>query len=349
MEKREKNETWQDAPERYSRQTAFDKIGARGQERLFSARVAIVGVGALGTVAANNLCRAGVGFLRLVDRDCVELSNLQRQALFDEGDAAAGLPKAVAARNHLARIDSRVCVEPVVAHVDSSNVEGIVKDVDVVLDGSDNVELRLLVNEACHKLKIPWVYGGVLGSTGNCMTITPGAGACFRCLAPEPPGAGAIPTCASVGVLNMASNVIASIESAEAVKIITGSREVNRGLFALDVWNNAAEYLVFSKNPDCPVCVRGEYALLGRRAETLVASLCGADAYQVIPGRRTRVALDEFAGRLSVSGTVKLGSFTLGFSGGGVCFTLFSDGRAIVKNVGDENAARSVYMEYVGL
>jgi len=345
--------TGEDTRKRYSRQTAFGKIGDQGQKRLFAAKAVVIGVGALGTVIANNLCRAGVGHLRLVDRDCVELSNLQRQVLFDEVDAAAGLPKAQVACSHLARINSQTVLEPVVAHVDSSNVEDILEGADVVLDGSDNMELRVLVNEACHKLKIPWVYGGVLGASGNCMTIVPGNGPCFRCLVPEPPPVGSFPTCATTGVLNMASGVIASLESAEAVKIITGSAEINRGVFVLDVWNNTAEYLPLSARPDCPVCGRGEYRMLEHRAETpmetLAASLCGRDEYQIIPGQKARIKLEEFAKRLSVSGTVNCGRFMLGFSVGEVAFSLFPDGRAIVRNVQDEKAARSVYSEYVGL
>jgi len=343
------NKIEEDTQKRYSRQTVFEKIGIPGQERLLAARVVVLGIGALGTVIANNLCRAGLGHLRLVDRDYVELSNLQRQVLFDEGDAAAQLPKAQAACKHLARINSQISLEPVVAHVDSSNIEELVKDADVVLDGSDNMELRFLVNEVCHKLKIPWVYGGVLGATGNCMTIVPGGGACFRCLVPKIPPAGSYPTCATTGVLNMASGIIASLESAEAVKIITGSTEVNRGIFVLDLWNNSAEYLNLVANPDCPVCGRGEYEMLGRRAETLVASLCGRDEYQIIPREKARIDLAELGKRLSVSGKVDCGQFMLSFSAGEIGFSLFSDGRAIIKNVRDEKAARSVYSEYIGL
>ena len=339
----------QGALKRYSRQTIFEKIGARGQERLLEARAVVIGTGALGTVIANNLCRAGVGSLRLVDRDYVELSNLQRQVLFDEEDAAAQLPKAQAACAHLAKVNSQVSLEPAVVHVDSSNVEGLIKDADVVLDGADNMELRFLVNEACHKLKIPWVYGGVLGAAGNCMTILPGAGPCFRCLVPEPPAAGSYPTCATAGVLNMASGIIASLESAEAVKILVGSEQANRGIFVLDVWNNTAEHLSLSASPDCPVCARGEYEALGHHAETLAASLCGRNEYQIIPGKKASIDLAEFERRLSASGTVTRGKFMLSFSCEEASFNLFPDGRAIVKNARDEKAARSVYSEYVGL
>ena len=344
MEKTEQN-----APSRYSRQVAFEKIGVKGQERLLSARAVIIGIGALGTVIANNLCRAGVRYLRLVDRDCVELSNLQRQILFDEADAKAGIPKAQAACDHLAKVNSKISLEPVVAHADSSNIEELVKDADVVLDGSDNMELRFLINEACHKLGKPWVYGGVLGATGNCMTIVPGEGPCLRCLMPEIPPAGSYPTCATAGVLNMVSNIIASLESAEAVKIITGSANTNKGVFVLDVWNNTTGHVTLSANPDCPVCGKGQYEMLDRRAETYVANLCGRDEYQVTPRQKTRIDLAEFGKRLTAAGTVRHGRFMLGFSNKETDFNLFSDGRAIIRNARDEKAARSVYSEYVGL
>jgi adenylyltransferase/sulfurtransferase len=243
-----------DLNERYSRQILYEKIGEEGQKKIFSGRAAIIGAGALGSTIANNLCRAGLGYLRLIDRDCVELSNLPRQNLFDEDDAAAKTPKAIAARNHLAKINSLTKTEPLVVNADSSNIEELIKDVDVVLDGSDNLKVRFLVNEACHTLKIPWVYGGVLGASGNCLTILPDQGPCFRCFLPEMPAEGAYPTTATAGVLNMITTIIASMESAEALKIITGSPDINRRLFMLDVWNNVAEYIDLSKNPDCPVC-----------------------------------------------------------------------------------------------
>jgi adenylyltransferase/sulfurtransferase len=334
---------------RYARQTAFGGLGTNGQEKLLAASVAIIGVGALGTVIANNLCRAGLGRIRLIDRDYVELGNLQRQTLFDEADAAEEIPKAIAAANHLAKVNSEIALEPVIADVNASNIEELIKDVDVALDGSDNLELRFLMNEACHKLGIPWVYGGVLGSAGNCMTILPGGGPCFRCFMPEMPAPGSYPTCASAGVLNMATGIIASIESAEAVKIIAGAGDVNRRVFALDVWNNTAEYLELRQDPDCPVCARGEYELLGRAVESRAVSLCGRDEYQVVPGRKTRIDFAEFEAKLRNAGTVKYGKFMLSFSDNRIGFNLFGDGRAIIKNVRDEQAARSVYAEYIGL
>ena len=254
---------------RYSRQTIFEKIGLENQKKLFDAHVAIIGLGALGSVIANNLCRAGVGRLRLIDQDYVDVSNLPRQVLFDEADAAAKRSKAQAAFNHLSKINSEAILEPVIVHVDPSNIEELIKDADLVLDGSDNMEVRFIVNEACHKLKIPWVFGGVLGSGGNSMTIIPGEGGpCLRCFVPVIPPAGTFPTCATAGVLNMVSNIIASLESAEAIKILIGSPDINRRIFVLDIWNNTAEYLELSKNPDCPVCGRGEYTILNHARHT---------------------------------------------------------------------------------
>ena len=242
---------------RYSRQTIFEKMGIANQKKLFQAHVAIIGLGALGSVIANNLCRAGVGSLRLVDQDNVDFSNLPRQVLFDEADAMMKRPKAEASFIHLSGINSHASLEPVIVHVDSSNIEELISDVDLVLDGSDNMEVRFVINEACRKLKIPWVFGGVLGSGGNSMTFIPGEGPCLRCFVPDIPPSGSFPTCASAGVLNMVTNIIASVESAEAVKILTGSPDINRRIFVFDVWNNTAEYLELTKNPDCPVCGRG--------------------------------------------------------------------------------------------
>jgi len=245
---------------RYSRQTIFKKMGPENQKKLFEAHVAIIGLGALGSVIANNLCRAGVGHIRLIDQDHVDLSNLPRQVLFDEEDAAAKRPKAEAAFIHLSQINSKTDLKPTVIHVDSSNIDELIKGTDLVLDGSDNMEVRFVINEACYKLNIPWIFGGVLGSGGNSMTIIPGEGPCLRCFVPNIPPPGTFPTCATAGVLNMASNIIASLESAEAIKVLIGSPDINRRIFVLDLWNNMAEYVDLSKDPNCPVCGRsGEW------------------------------------------------------------------------------------------
>ena len=242
---------------RYSRQTVFEKMGIGNQKKLFNAHAVIIGLGALGSVISNNLCRAGVGRLRLIDQDYVDISNLPRQLLFNEADAEAKRSKAEATYDHLSKINSKTILEPVNIHVDSSNIEGLIKDADIVLDGSDNMEVRFIINEACCMHNIPWVFGGVLGSGGNSMTIIPGETPCLRCFMPVIPPPGTFPTCATAGVLNMITGMIASLESAEAIKILTGSRDINRRIFVLDIWNNSAEYLELSRDPECPACGRG--------------------------------------------------------------------------------------------
>jgi adenylyltransferase/sulfurtransferase len=332
--------------DRYSRQTLFTGLGRGGQEKLSRARVLIIGLGALGTVAADSLCRAGVGFLRLVDRDYVELSNLQRQVLFAENDAAEETPKAVAAGQRLAVVNSAVAVEAVVADVNAGNVESLIGDVDLVLDGSDNFETRYIVNEACHSRNLPWIYGGALGAAGGTMNILPG-GPCFRCLAPMIPAPGSYPTCGTVGVLNMVTGIIASLEAVEAVKILTGSPAVSRSYFSLDIWQGTEHRLLVKRDPACPVCGCGEYEFLARRRETFGTSICGRDAIQIVPGIAAAQDLPRLAGELRRLGDVKLTPFMLAFDGP-VSFRLFPDGRAVIRNVATEAAAKSVYAEYIG-
>jgi len=245
--------------ERYSRQIAFSGIGEQGQVKLLRSRVAIIGLGALGTIAVNNLCRTGVGFIRLIDKDRVELINLHRQALYYEQDASGSIPKAAAAFDRLTKINSGITLEPVVAKVDATNIETLINDVDLALDCTDNIETRCIINEACDKLRKPWIYAGVLASAGLTMNVIPGETACFRCLYPDPPLPGSYPTCADVGVINSVTAVIASMESAEAIKILINSPDVRKNLFQIDVWNNSSGYINIGKNPDCPVCGRHEY------------------------------------------------------------------------------------------
>ncbi|MDR1960996.1 MAG: ThiF family adenylyltransferase [Gracilibacteraceae bacterium] len=333
--------------DRYSRQSIFAGLGAEGQSKLSRARVAVIGLGALGTVIANNLCRAGIGFLRLVDRDYVEISNLQRQMLFTEEDAKEELPKAVAAGRHLAAVNSETVVEPLVADVNSGSVMALLSDVDLVLDGTDNFETRYLINEACHKLSLPWIYGGALAAEGGTMNILP-EGPCFRCLSPEVPAPGSYQTCGTAGVLNMITGAVASLESAEAVKILTGSPAVSRAYFSLDIWRNTARYVEIARDPDCPVCARGEYEFLFRRQGSYSAALCGREAVQIAPPAGTKVDLPRLAEGLRQIGAVRLSPYMLSFTGG-VAFNLFPDGRAIIKNARDEAAALSVYAEYIGL
>ncbi len=250
--------------ERYSRQIVFKEIGEEGQEKLRNSKVVVIGMGALGTVIANNLCRAGVGHLRLVDRDLVEISNLQRQTIYNERDVRHNLPKAVAAVQHLQKVNSEITLEPVVNDVNSGNMEKLMEGMDLVLDGTDNLETRFLINDACHKHNLPWIYGGALMSSGMTMNIIPGETPCIRCISPDLPGPGSYPTCSTAGVLGMITGIIASLESAEAMKILIGSPKVSKSLCMVDVWENNIYYLEVKKSPECPTCGQGHYDFLNK-------------------------------------------------------------------------------------
>jgi adenylyltransferase/sulfurtransferase len=334
--------------ERYVRQTAYRGIRREGQEKLLASRVAVIGMGALGTVIAGNLCRSGVGFLRLIDRDIVEISNLQRQTLYTEKDARESLPKALAAAERLKEINSEITLEPRVADVNSSNIEGFIEDVDLVLDGCDNFELRFLINEACHKHKIPWIYGGALGAAGGMFVIVPG-GPCFRCFCPAPPPPGSYPTCSTEGVLSMTTGIVACFQSLEALKILTGAPGFSRKYLLLDLWGGAVDYVTIEKDPRCPVCGKGVYELLERPSGAYAVSLCGQNSVQVVPDRKGDIDFEFFAQKLREIGRVDYTAFRLSFEDNKTSFHLLKDGRAIIRNVSDPGAAKSLYAEYIGL
>ncbi|MFN8481776.1 MAG: ThiF family adenylyltransferase [Anaerolineae bacterium] len=332
---------------RYARQVVFPGIGEEGQRRLLNARVTIVGVGATGTVLANNLARAGVGSLRLVDRDYVEWHNLQRQTLFGEQEAHAGMPKAVAAAEHLRRVNSQISIEPVVADVTAENVEELVADADVVMDGTDNFETRYLLNDICVKLGKPWVYTGVVASYGMTMTIVPGETPCLRCLYPQPaPGGG--DTCDIAGVLNGAAGVLASLASVEAIKLIVGQGTLNAGVIHMDVWNNSYDAFQVARRPDCPACGRREFPFLEASADSSV-SLCGRDAVQVRPAGRRQLDLAALGARLASVGRVQVTPYLLRLTVNGHELTVFPDARAIIKGTDEPSVARSLYAKYIGM
>lgn len=343
-----------DAPvlaERYARQTIFPAIGPDGQERLNQARVLVVGVGALGTHLADTLARAGVGFLRIVDRDLPEITNLQRQVLFDEADVEAGLPKAIAGAKRLEAINSEITIEPHVLDVNPTNVESLIEDVDFVVDGTDNFEIRYLVNDACVKLGKPWVYGGVIGSYGMTMTIIPGTTPCLRCIFPDAPAPGDAPTCDTAGVIGPAVMVVAGLEAAEAMKLAVGAHDkLNRDLIAVDVWELSIDRVPLGEpNPDCPACGRREFTFLDRTAPSHTTQLCGRDAIQVLVHPPAKISLPTLAERLKVAGKVGYNAFLLRFQANGYDLTVFPDGRAIIKGTTDPTEARSVYARYIGM
>lgn len=335
---------------RYLRQIIFAPLGEAGQEKLIASRVLILGCGATGSTIAGTLARAGVGHLTIADRDFVELSNLQRQVLFDEADVAAGLPKAIAAANKLRKINSSITVEPVVADVNADNVEDLIAGMDLVLDGTDNFDTRYLINDACVKHNLPWIYGGAVGSYGATMTIIPRQTACFRCVHRQPPPPGVLATCDTAGVLAPIVSVIGGIVSAEAIKLLTGSGVRNPGMIHVDVWENVFDTFQVARYLDCPTCVHEEYEFLeGAGSGIMTASLCGRNAVQVRAGRGHSLNLGELAARLSQIGPATANDFTVRFSIGGYQMTVFADARAIVQGTDDETVAKNLYAKYVGM
>ncbi len=334
--------------ERYSRQTRVRGVGEDGQRRIGAGRVGVLGLGALGSVSANALARAGVGHLRLIDRDIVDLSNLQRQVLFNELDAAAARPKAVAAADHLRGVNSQITIEPVVQELDAGCIEDLIRDLDVVVDGSDNFALRYLVNDACVKHGLPWVYGGALGSYGMTTTILPGRTACLQCFIGPMPDPGSIETCSTAGVLAPVTGVIANTQAAEVLKLLVGASP-RETVLIVDLWQGSADVVELRRAPDCPVCVHGRFEHLESADSTRVRVMCGEDTVQVNPARRAALSLDRLAERFAELGEARLHDGVLRLKLDTLDLTLFADGRALIRGVRDEAHALNLYAEYVGL
>lgn len=330
---------------RYSRQTRFAAFGTEGQERLRRATVCLVGIGALGTHTADGLARAGVGALHLVDRDVVEASNLQRQVLFDEADAKAGTPKAIAAARHLAAINSEVQVVPHVADCSAGFLRSLPSRPDLVLDGTDNFPTRYLLNDWCAEQRIPWLYAGAVGAEGAAMVIPPG-GPCLRCLWPETPQGADVGTCETAGILAPAIAAVTAFQLAEALRLLARpDLPATRGVFTCDVWRGQYGVLPLASGPatDCPVCQRRAFpALLAPPVET--ATLCGRDAIQIDLPQRAALDLDQLATRLrGAVDRLERTPHLLRFEVDGVRFSVFPGGRALLFGVRDPLRARALY------
>ena len=337
---------------RYHRQELLPQIGAAGQAKIAQGRILLVGCGALGGVIAEQLVRAGVGSMRIVDRDVVEWTNLQRQVLFDESDARDGLPKAVAAARRLAAINSSVAVEPVVADVHSGNVEALADSAQLILDGTDNVETRYLVNDVAVKHGMPWVYGACVGTEGRVMPVIPGRTACLRCVFPEPPAGAELPTCDTAGVLGPVAGIVASMQAVIAIKLLSGNApDVRPELWSADLWNGRARTIEVQRRADCPACAGREFTFLSRRAGQST-TLCGRQSVQVRPAdSSTRLDLSAAAQKLKGVGEVQQTPYLVRCRLPGetpVELTLFIDGRLIVTGTTDRDNARSLYARYVG-
>jgi len=349
------NDTPESAPRvavaaRYARQALFSGIGERGQAALAEARVAIVGLGALGAASADILARAGVGALRLIDRDVLELTNLQRQVLYDERDLEAGLPKAQAALRRLGDVNSEISLEAHAVDLVPANARGLLGDVDLVIDGTDNFETRLLINDVCLAQGLPWVYCGVIGASVHSFNIRPGQPPCFRCYLGEVPPPGSVETCDTAGVLGPTVLVGVGLATMEALKMLAGQAEsCARGLRVLDLWSGSFRSFELASDPGCRAC-QGHYDFLAGAAAP-AARLCGRNAVQLAPRDGQRVDLRSLAKRLSPLGTVTANPFLLRFEPSEWPegeLTVFPDGRIIIKGTEDFARARVLGARYLG-
>jgi molybdopterin-synthase adenylyltransferase len=333
--------------DRYSRQTLFKEIGPEGQKKLAQARAVIVGCGATGSALASLLARAGVGMLRIVDRDYVEPSNLQRQSLFDESDARESVPKAVAAARQIARFNSQIAVEPHVADLTPANADTLLAAAHLILDGTDNFETRYLINDYAVKNSVAWIYAAAVGSYGVTMNILPGETACLACVFPDAPR-GTVETCETAGILNSAVNLVASIAATEALKFFVGAQaEMRRSLLSWDVWrNDQAEVSATRPRAGCRACGERNFVHLAGEGRPHI-TLCGRNSVQ-IHERERPVDFAEMSARLGPLGTVRHNEFVLKFWREPYEMTLFPDGRAIIKGTTDTAVARSLYARYVG-
>jgi adenylyltransferase/sulfurtransferase len=336
--------------ERYSRQVLFEGIGAGGQQRLLNSRALIIGCGALGSAQAEALARAGVGKLRFVDRDFVEFSNLQRQTMFTEDDAGARLPKAIACASHIREINSDITVEPEIADVNHSNIERLIEDCDIVLDGTDTFATRYLINEACVKRKVNWIYGAAVGSYGVTMTIRPRETPCLRCVFPDPPPAASAPTCDTAGVIMPIISVVAAVQVTEAIKLLTNHVEdLHSSLMQFDVWRN--EWRRIATGPrasNCPVCALQHFESLDAHGDGFAAVLCGRHAVQISPSQPAQVDMAALRRKLQLAGEVNGNDYLLRFRTGDFEMTVFQDARSIIRGTDDIATARTLYAKFIG-
>lgn len=337
-------------PRRFERQTRFAPLGAEGQARLGDARVLVVGCGALGGVLAQWLARAGVGTLRLVDRDIVEETNLPRQVLFTAEHARRGTPKAVAAAEALGAIEGPTIVEPHAKHLDRDVLFELGSDVDLVLDGTDNMATRYLVNDFAISRGIPWIYGGVVSAAGLVLPVLPGVGPCLRCVFRDPPPAGSLPTCDTAGVVGPAVGAIASLQAGLALRILGGRDAVEPGLVEIDVWNGDVRRLEVPRSEACPACGEGRFEFLDGAAAVEAVSLCGRNTVQVLPSDGAgAAAMDEVVARLEESDVdVQRVGPIVRFHADEHRFTVFPDGRTLVEGTEDTGRALALVARWIG-
>jgi molybdopterin-synthase adenylyltransferase len=335
---------------RYARQSTLSWVGASGQERIGTASVAVVGIGALGCTSAALLARAGVRRLALVDRDFVELSNLQRQVLFTEADAEARLPKAVAAAEHLRTVRADLEVDALDADLDAELARRLFAECDLVLDGTDNFETRYLLNDAAVEAGKPWVYAGAVGMSGAVAAVRPGAGPCLRCLFPTAPKPGSAPTCETFGILGPVASAAASLQSAEALKLLAGRGDLLApGFLSFDLLQGAFTRVSAPRDPACPCCVLRRFEFLQEEAGSRTHRVCGRDGVMILAPRGTHVDLPALAERLASVAPVFSNAYLLQTEWEGHPVTLYGDGRALVQRTDDPARARALYARYLGM
>jgi len=339
--------------ERYSRQILFQHIGEERQKLLMDSYAVVIGCGALGTVSSSYLTRAGIGHIRIIDRDFIEEGNLQRQILFDENDIAEGLPKAVAVQRKLRRVNTKINIEGIVTDVNYANIEKLTKDADIILDGTDNFETRFLINDSCVKNNIPWIYGACIGSRGLVMNIIPSKTPCLRCVFETMPQMGSFPTCDTAGVIGPIAGIIASIQVTEAIKILAEDYEsINKMLIEIDVWDTRFKQIDIADLKDlnnCPTCKLHKYSYLEAKDGVMTTLLCGKNAVQVMCRNISGIDLEQLAKRLASIADVRSNAFMLKFKVKDHEFTVFPDGRAIITGTDDFSTAKGLYSKYLGM
>jgi len=339
--------------ERYSRQVLFEGIGQAGQEKLLNSTVVVIGCGALGAMQLEMLARAGVKKIRAIDRDFVEFSNLHRQVMFDEKAAQANIPKAIAACERISQINSEIETEAIVTDVNYTNIERLIADADLVLDGTDNFETRFLINDACIKLNKPWVYGAAVSSYGLTMVILPGRTACLRCVFENLPPPGSAPTCDTAGVILPIIAMIASWQIVEALKILTGNLDrLHKGLIQVDLWQatyTKVNLQGLQERSDCRTCQHHKFDFLEAENRQLMITLCGRNAVQIVPSQTAKLNLAEMSEKLKATGEITVNKFLLRLKLANYEITIFSDGRSIIHGTKDESLARSLYAKYIGV
>ena len=333
--------------DRYSGIRLIDWIGESGLKIIRKSSCTIIGCGALGCASSNLLVRYGFGSVKIVDRDFVELPNLERQTLFDEKDARMMKPKAIAAAEKLSTVNSEVSVNGVVTDVNSGNIDRILAGCDLVVDGTDNLETRHLINDTCVKHKIPWVYGACLSSSGMTFNILPG-GPCFRCMYAVVPEPGRTPTCETEGILPSVPQLVGAIQAAEAVKIVCMSKNISRELIHVDLAAGTFETIAVERSESCPACVKGHFEYLGKEKTSSAVSLCGRNSVQIVPANETTIDLKTLEKKLKAVGKVSYMGYLLNFKKEGHELVVFPDGRAIVKGTSDIGLAKSLYSRYIG-